>query len=52
MYYINFIFLYSFLGFALESLYFKIHNINAHSSIFIGPYTLVYGFGMLLSFFI
>ena len=52
MYYINFIFLYSFLGFTLENVYFKYHNINAHSSIFIGPYTLVYGFGMLLSFLI
>ena len=52
MYYINFIFLYSFLGFTLESLYFKINNTNAHSSIFIGPYTLVYGFGILFSYLI
>ena len=47
MYYINLIFLYSFLGFTLESFYFKYINVNAHSSIFTGPYTLVYGFGML-----
>ena len=47
MYYINLIFLYSFLGFTLESFYFKYTNKNCHSSIFTGPYTLVYGFGML-----
>jgi len=47
MYYINLIFLYSFLGFTLESFYFKYINANAHSSIFTGPYTLVYGFGVL-----
>ena len=52
MYYINFIFLFSILGFILESTFFKLTNTNAHSSIFLGPYTLVYGFGMLFSFFI
>ena len=52
MYYINFIFLYSFLGFTLESFYFKYCNAQIHSGIFKGPYTLVYGFGMLASFII
>ena len=47
MYYINLIFLYSFLGFTLESFYYKYVKANEHSSIFTGPYTLVYGFGML-----
>ena len=46
-YYINLVFLYSFLGFTLESVVFKYYNVNMHSSIFLGPYTLVYGFGML-----
>ena len=50
MYYINFIFLYSFLGFVLESVYFKVHNSNNHSGIFLGPYTFVYGFGILASY--
>ena len=48
MYYFNLIILYSFLGFALESFYFKYIDANEHSSIFTGPITLVYGFGMLL----
>ena len=52
MYYINFIFLYSFLGFTLESTYYKFCNANLHSSIFLGPYTLVYGFGMLFCYLI
>lgn len=47
MYYINFIFLYSVLGFILESSVYKYYKVNEHSSIFTGPYTLVYGFGML-----
>lgn len=47
LYYINIIFFYSLLGFILESVVYKHCNSNAHSSIFKGPYTLVYGFGML-----
>lgn len=46
IYYINLIFFYSLLGFILESNYFKYKNVNIHSSIFLGPYTFVYGFGM------
>jgi len=47
LYYINIIFLYSLLGFILESVVYKHCNSSEHSSIFKGPYTLVYGFGML-----
>ena len=47
MYYFNLIILYSFLGFTLESFYYKYVNANEHSSIFTGPITLVYGFGVL-----
>ena len=47
LYYINLVFFYSLLGFVLESVVYKHNNTNAHSSIFTGPYTLVYGFGML-----
>lgn len=47
MFYItNTIFLYSLLGFILESVVYKYYQCNKHSSIFYGPYTLVYGFGM------
>lgn len=48
LYYINLIFFYSLLGFILESVVYKHSNVNEHSSIFKGPYTLVYGFGILL----
>lgn len=47
MYYFNLIIFYSLLGFIMESVVYKICNTNQHSSIFYGPYTLVYGFGML-----
>jgi len=47
LYYINLIFFYSLLGFILESVVYKHCNSSEHSSIFKGPYTLVYGFGML-----
>ena len=49
LYYINLIFFYALLGFILESVVYKYYNINAHSSIFLGPYTFVYGFGMFFS---
>lgn len=42
---LNTIFLYSLLGFILESVVYKIKNSNNHSSIFYGPYTLIYGIG-------
>ena len=47
IYYINLVFFYSLLGFILESVVYKISNASEHSSIFYGPYTLVYGFGVL-----
>ena len=46
MYYINLVLFYSILGFILESVVYKVSNANQHSSIFYGPYTLVYGFGI------
>ena len=49
MLYLNLLFAYSILGFIMESTLYKIVNSNMHSGIFYGPYTLVYGFGVLLS---
>lgn len=45
-YYINSLYLYSLLGFILESTIYKINNSKRHSSIFYGPITMVYGFGI------
>ena len=47
LYYINSLFLYSFLGFTLESEVYKFNNFNRHSGIFYGPITEVYGFGVI-----
>ena len=47
-YYINSLYLYSLFGFIMESTVYKIKNCNRHSSIFYGPITMVYGFGILL----
>ena len=47
-YYLNSLYFYSLFGFVLESTIYKIHNSNRHSSIFYGPITMVYGFGVLL----
>ena len=47
MYYINCLYFYSLLGFILESTVYKINQSNRHSSIFYGPITMVYGFGVL-----
>ena len=47
LYYINCLFLYSLLGFVLESTVFKIKKVNIHSGIFYGPITEVYGFGAI-----
>ena len=46
-YYLNSLYLYSLLGFILESTVYKIKNSKRHSSIFYGPITMVYGFGIL-----
>lgn len=47
-YYINVLYFYSLFGFILESTVFKIQAVNKHSSIFYGPITMVYGFGVLI----
>ena len=52
LYYINFIFLYSFLGFVLESMYFKFQNINCHSGILKGPINLTYGLGVFICYLV
>jgi len=49
---INYLFLYSIFGFIMESTIYKIGNQNKHSGIFYGPYTFVYGFGVLSSILI
>ena len=48
LYYINSLYLYSLFGFILESTIYKIKKSKRHSSIFYGPITMVYGFGILL----
>lgn len=47
MYYINSFFIYSLFGFIMESDVYKISLSKRYSSIFYGPYTTVYGFGVL-----
>lgn len=46
-YYLNVLYVFSLLGFILESTVYKISNSKRHSGIFYGPITMVYGFGML-----
>lgn len=45
MLYLKLFILYSIIGFTFESFIFKINNINKHSGVLHGPYTLVYGLG-------
>ena len=52
MLYINLLFLYSIFGFLMESTIYKISGTNMKSGIFYGPYTFVYGFGVLASIII
>ena len=47
-YYINNLYLFSFLGFVMESTIYKIKQSHRYSSIFYGPITMVYGFGILI----
>ena len=47
LYYINFFYLYSLFGFILESTVFKISKSKKYSGICYGPYTFVYGFGIV-----
>lgn len=46
-YYINSLYLYSLFGFILESNIYKVTKSKRHSGIFYGPFTYVYGFGVL-----
>ena len=52
MLYINYLVIYSIFGFIMESTLYKIVNSSNHSGIFYGPYTFVYGFGVLISILI
>lgn len=52
MLYLNIFIIFSFLGFFLESFVYKISCSNRHSGALYGPYTLVYGIGFSLSFYI
>ena len=52
MTYIKYLFIYSIFGFLMESEIYKIQNVNQHSGIFYGPYTFVYGFGVIFSIII
>ncbi len=47
-YYINSLYFYSLFGFVLESTVYKIKKSKRHSSIFYGPVTMVYGYGIVL----
>ena len=47
MYYINVLYFFSLIGFIIESTVYKINNSNRHSGICYGPFTYVYGFGVL-----
>lgn len=49
---LNYLLIYSIFGFIMESVLYKIININKHSGILYGPYTFVYGFGVLISILI
>ena len=52
MYYINCFFLYSILGFLLESFIYKFLNSSLHSGFMYGPITPIYGIGALIIIFI
>ena len=52
MIYLKIFVIYSILGFLFESLIYKYNNINKHSGVLTGPYTLVYGTGGTLCFFL
>lgn len=47
MYYIKSLYFYSLIGFIIESTVYKITKSKRHSGICYGPYTFVYGFGIL-----
>lgn len=47
MYFFNNFIIYSILGFIMESTIYKIKDSTRHSGILFGPYTLVYGIGVI-----
>lgn len=47
MYYINSFFIYSILGFLLESAVYKISDIDKYSGFLYGPFTIIYGIGVV-----
>ena len=47
MYYLNSLYLYSLIGFIIESTVYKITKSKRHSGIFYSPLTYVYGFGII-----
>ena len=47
MYFFNNFFIYSIFGFIMESTIYKFNDVCRHSGILFGPYTLVYGFGII-----
>ncbi len=52
MFYLKLFIIYSILGFLFESFIYKYNNINKHSGVLTGPYTLVYGLGGTLCYFL
>jgi len=46
-YYLNSLYLYSLIGFIIESTVYKVTKSKRHSGIFYGPFTYVFGFGIL-----
>ena len=52
MFYLKLFIIYSFLGFLFESFIYKYNNINKHSGVLTGPYTLVYGLGGTLCYYL
>ncbi len=51
MYFINCFFLYSILGFFLETIFSLVKGFSYESGILYGPWTPVYGFGVIVIFF-
>ena len=52
MLYLYFFVLYSIIGFIFESTVYKMSKSNHHSGMLYGPYTIIYGIGGTISFFI
>lgn len=48
MYFLNNFIIYSIIGFIMESTIYKFKSVSRHSGILFGPYTLVYGVGVVM----